>query len=746
VGQETHISVGGCIHPVVGTIVNGNFVRTGENHGKPVYKKTEQTKDGVDVLIYFWNDVQNPSFCGWWFGPQVGAEQVWAFNPGRMTTAPLSGWKVPYDGPVDQAFRISVDRKASAEEKRKRKEVEAKQHAEVNRAAKEIRAVLGKLKVVRVENLEELEGELKTVMEKELGNCDPKAKMQEECDKALEQAKKRVEQLKEAQAKAEPMMKELESLLKVAEVAMEALQKKITKSSLEEAEASTEACSKYIIEGGSVLTMGENVYAKLARLQDCKKALRKARGQKKHQDALSKMATFDANKDGFLDRKDLKKYAQSEFKFALPDACAEKIMTLLVPAGAKGVKKDDFQRVKVQVGIAREQKIDLERKKKREQRELEIEEMKEKMKGSIEEMTSKVGEVEELSKTMKAAQQALKSPEVKSTELIAKLQELASQSAEVVEKSVALRKAMNELKEGAEKEVVRWLQTELKPLFAKCKSAEQAAGQSSQFVKRQRLTADKRQRSELEQLQRQALDVIRQYQKAKDIANDGVFGEMSAAGEEESVVSESSFVAFFEKCRQECGNGEAVKMPAEEDLRRLLTYWDEAGAGHLSEERVGEILRRFMKVVTKTTLTKGVSIKDSEGIRKLEVNEVVELLGQEAQEPEVEVMRVKVRVLNDGTEGWVTLSGNQGTHYLKEGGGTFKVVKETLLMEEFDIASGAKDTDRKLKVGELVEARSWMKKHEESGLTRLRCKALSDGAVGWATVVGNQGTKYLEVK
>ncbi|CAJ1447451.1 unnamed protein product [Effrenium voratum] len=345
-----------------------------------------------------------------------------------------------------------------------------------------------------------------------------------------------------------------------------------------------------------------------------------------------------------------------------------------------------------------------------------------------------------------AAQQALKSPEVKSTELIAKLQELASQSAEVVEKSVALRKAMNELKEGAEKEVVRWLQTELKPLFAKCKSAEQAAGQSSQFVKRQRLTADKRQRSELEQLQRQALDVIRQYQKAKDIANDGVFGEMSAAGEEESVVSESSFVAFFEKCRQECGNGEAVKMPAEEDLRRLLTYWDEAGAGHLSEERVGEILRRFMKVVTKTTLTKGVSIKDSEGIRKLEVNEVVELLGQEAQEPEVEVMRVKVRVLNDGTEGWVTLSGNQGTHYLKEGGGTFKVVKETLLMEEFDIASGAKDTDRKLKVGELVEARSWMKKHEESGLTRLRCKALSDGAVGWATVVGNQGTKYLEVK
>lgn len=28
-----------------------------------------QTKDGVDVLIYFWNDTANPTFCGWWCGP-----------------------------------------------------------------------------------------------------------------------------------------------------------------------------------------------------------------------------------------------------------------------------------------------------------------------------------------------------------------------------------------------------------------------------------------------------------------------------------------------------------------------------------------------------------------------------------------------------------------------------------------------------------------------------------------------------
>ena len=32
-----------------------------------------QTKDGVDVMIYFWNDVQNPTFCGWWHAPEMPA-------------------------------------------------------------------------------------------------------------------------------------------------------------------------------------------------------------------------------------------------------------------------------------------------------------------------------------------------------------------------------------------------------------------------------------------------------------------------------------------------------------------------------------------------------------------------------------------------------------------------------------------------------------------------------------------------
>ncbi|CAE7247072.1 ACC1 [Symbiodinium sp. CCMP2592] len=190
VGGDTCIVVSGCSHAVVGNIVNGSYVRTAENHGKPVYKKTEQTKDGVDVHIYFWDDKQNPTFCGWWFGPRVGAEEVWAYNPGRMLgTAPLGGWKVPYDGPVDTNFTISVDRKASDEDRRLKKEAAAKIQAEVTRAAKQIRLVAQKLATVKIETLESLEEELTAVLDKELEACgDEKAKVKEECDRALEQA------------------------------------------------------------------------------------------------------------------------------------------------------------------------------------------------------------------------------------------------------------------------------------------------------------------------------------------------------------------------------------------------------------------------------------------------------------------------------------------------------------------------------------------------------------------------------
>ena len=62
----------------------------------------------LDVLIYFWDERDGANFCGWWFGPKVGGDQVWAYNSERSATPPSSGWRVPYDGSVDTSFAIST--------------------------------------------------------------------------------------------------------------------------------------------------------------------------------------------------------------------------------------------------------------------------------------------------------------------------------------------------------------------------------------------------------------------------------------------------------------------------------------------------------------------------------------------------------------------------------------------------------------------------------------------------------------
>merc|ERR1712060_332424 len=86
-----------------------------------------------------------------------------------------------------------------------------------------------------------------------------------------------------------------------------------------------------------------------------------------------------------------------------------------------------------------------------------------------------------------------------------------------------------------------------------------------------------------------------------------------------------------------------------------------------------------------------------------------------------------------------------------DGGELFKVVKETIMTPTFELDSAAdkevskkvKDPTRKLKDGELLEVREWPKLEEKSGLTRMKCKAMTDGSVGWVTTIGNAGTVFV---
>jgi len=100
------LTVAGVQNATVGNIVRGSYTPYSENHSRIVYRKNEQV-NGLDVLVYYWDERDGPSFCGWWFGPKVGGDQVWAYTSQQTQLPPQTGWKVPYDGPVDPTFLVT---------------------------------------------------------------------------------------------------------------------------------------------------------------------------------------------------------------------------------------------------------------------------------------------------------------------------------------------------------------------------------------------------------------------------------------------------------------------------------------------------------------------------------------------------------------------------------------------------------------------------------------------------------------
>jgi len=71
----------------------------------------------------------------------------------------------------------------------------------------------------------------------------------------------------------------------------------------------------------------------------------------------------------------------------------------------------------------------------------------------------------------------------------------------------------------------------------------------------------------------------------------------------------------------------------------------------------------------------------------------------------------------------------------------FRVVNQTVLSIDLPIKS---KTLRRLSINEVLECIEGPKKDERVSVMRVRCRTVQDDTVGWATLAGNQGTKYLE--
>jgi len=320
--------------------------------------------------------------------------------------------------------------------------------------------------------------------------------------------------------------------------------------------------------------------------------------------------------------------------------------------------------------------------------------------------------------------------------------------------------------------------------------------------------AKKKEISELEALETKALNFLRYHQKESILSKDQLF--MALDANKDKKISEAEFVKFFGVCKRPPkakakadgdakakakakaedeaeaeGDDGLETAPEDEGLRKVFKSLDGDGKGFLTNERFAFVVRHLMKTVQASILSKELKT-DSEAVRKLERGEIVEVLEGPLEDEESKTKRVKVSAMRDKAEGYVTVVGNSGALFLRDGGRIFKVLRETLMTDDFELEEAPKekptepapaaaapkaalpagpvstasakaapaapasaDDDaaagaRKLKAGELVEVIEYPRKDEKSGSMRLKCKAKSDGHVGYATSQGNTGAVFMD--
>merc|ERR1711981_1021400 len=71
--------------------------------------------DGVEdvaVYLYYLDNRDGADFSGWWFGDKVGGSQVWSRVEKSDQLPPKSGWRIPWDGDVQNDLVVDSSGKA----------------------------------------------------------------------------------------------------------------------------------------------------------------------------------------------------------------------------------------------------------------------------------------------------------------------------------------------------------------------------------------------------------------------------------------------------------------------------------------------------------------------------------------------------------------------------------------------------------------------------------------------------------
>merc|ERR1712137_720837 len=182
--------------------------------------------------------------------------------------------------------------------------------------------------------------------------------------------------------------------------------------------------------------------------------------------------------------------------------------------------------------------------------------------------------------------------------------------------------------------------------------------------------------------------------------------------------------------------------------RLLFRYMAADSQCGIERRKFFSFLQQYFVVVKAVAVTSDFDIGKSKTVRKAAEDEIMVVLEGPKIDDKLGLTRILAKSMTDGSFGWISVRGNQGTAFLQEVEKPFYVcVEEVMLEKRFE--SKGREPIRMLKVDEVIEVVEGPRKEANYQITRSRYRACSDGAVGWITerdgkdiVVVEQGDKY----
>jgi len=160
----------------------------------------------------------------------------------------------------------------------------------------------------------------------------------------------------------------------------------------------------------------------------------------------------------------------------------------------------------------------------------------------------------------------------------------------------------------------------------------------------------------------------------------------------------------------------------------------------ITADHLESLKKSNYRCLKRCLMTDIIDIKSCKRLRAIEKDDAVEIIESHVVCPQTDLVRFKARA-EDGTQGYVTIRGNKNSHYLSFQQPWYKVVKETVMTNMFEM----KDFKplRRLKEGEYVRSLSTPVAEEKSGLLRMKAQCVDEATLGWVTLKGSAGSMYL---